>query len=402
MPSPRPAPTVQLASTVRSPAHHRNAPFVTAQFSTPSGDIIVHVFGKTDVGRTREHNEDAFVVADLTNMQATLQPEVRVHRQGERGSLFMVADGMGGAAAGEIASAMATEIVLEELESRWVKASDTDPETFARALKAATETVNSRIHRFATERPENRGMGTTATIAGLVGDTLYVAQVGDSRAYLVRDGVALQITRDHSLMQKLVEAGEPTAEEAEVSERRNIILQALGPEPVVKVDLTHQRVRRGDTLVLCSDGLSGQMRAADIGRIVSEDKDLVTACKSLIDLANENGGPDNITVIAARFEGDGLSVASNDDGVGHRVYTSEAEQRPTVRVSAAALPPMTPQEEAALAGAPTSQAAAMAAAAASGAVPAPAERRVSLALLRLIFGAIGLLIGLAIIYKFRK
>jgi protein phosphatase len=103
------------------------------------GDIIVHVFGKTDVGRTREHNEDSFVVADLTTMNATLQPEVRTHRPGPHGTLFMVADGMGGAAAGEIASALATEVVLQELDTRWRQARDTDPELFARSLKAAAE-----------------------------------------------------------------------------------------------------------------------------------------------------------------------------------------------------------------------------------------------------------------------
>ena len=131
------------------------------------------------------------------------------------------------------------------------------------------------------------------------GDTIYVCQVGDSRAYLVRDGVASQITKDQSLMQKLVEAGEMTEEEAEVSERRNIILQALGPEPVVRVDLTSQQVKRGDVLILCSDGLSGQVRAHEIVEVVKAEPDLVAVCKKLIDLANENGGPDNITVVAA-------------------------------------------------------------------------------------------------------
>ena len=162
------------------------------------GEIIVHVFGKTDVGRTREHNEDAFVVADLTTMNATLQPEVRTHVPGASGSLFMVADGMGGAAAGEIASALATEVVLSELESRWSQAPAKSPEAFAVAIKSATEQANARIHRYATEHPENRGMGTTATVAGLLGDKLYLAQVGDSRAYLVRNGNAEQITKDQS------------------------------------------------------------------------------------------------------------------------------------------------------------------------------------------------------------
>lgn len=297
-------------------------------------DILVHVFGRTDVGRTREHNEDCFVVADLTTMNATLQPEVREHRLGARGSLFMVADGMGGAAAGEIASQMATEVVLEDLDARWRRAESTDADAFAMALRGAVELVNTRIHKYALEHPENRGMGTTTTVAGILGDMLYLCQVGDSRGYMVRGGVATQITKDQSLVQRLIDAGELTPEEAEVSERRNIILQALGPEASVKVDVTSQQVRRGDTLVLCSDGMSGQMRTPDISRIVAESPDLVSACKSLIDLANENGGPDNITVITARFEGDGLRPAGEHDVVGHRVYVSPSEMRPTVPVDA--------------------------------------------------------------------
>jgi protein phosphatase len=411
----------------------------------PRGDIVVHVFGKTDVGRTREHNEDCFVVADLTTMNATLQPEVRTHRPGDRGSLFMVADGMGGAAAGEIASALATDVVLKELDARWRQAPDHEPETFARALKAACETANARIHKYATEHPENRGMGTTATIAGFLGDTLYLAQVGDSRGYIIRSGVAQQITKDQSLMQKLVEAGELTVEEAEVSERRNIILQALGPEPIVKVDLTTQQVRRGDTLVLCSDGLSGQMRAEDIGRIVSEDPDLVRACRKLIDLANENGGPDNITVVAVRFEGRGLEVASDGEDVGHQAYTSQTERRITQPVNASAIPPENDEITApTLAlkpkgagnpaprgsggssrgaaggpgqmssvpapGAPMASPAGSAAAAGSSAATRSAQggampvgSRMSVGQLRLIFGAIAVVVGILVFYGlFRK
>ena len=286
----------------------------------PHGDVIVSVFGRTDVGRTREHNEDAFVVADLSTDNATLQPEVRRHVLGARGSLFMVADGMGGAAAGEIASAMAVEVVLGELREKWIGGVTTDSEEFVRAIRRATVAANQQIHNFASSHSEYRGMGTTATVAGLLGDVLYVAQVGDSRAYLVRNGVARQITKDQSLMQKLIEAGELTEEEAAQSERRNIILQALGPEPMVKIDLTHQKVRRGDVLVLCSDGLSGQVTKDEIARVVTEEMDLVSACKRLIDRANENGGPDNITVIAARFDGSRLEPPITTDEVGHHVF----------------------------------------------------------------------------------
>jgi protein phosphatase len=302
---------------------------MSSSASTPNGEVVVHVFGRTDVGRTREHNEDAFVVADLSTDNATLQPEVRTHTAGPKGTLFLVADGMGGAAAGEIASAMAVEIILDELRTGWIARSNDDAgaEAFVRAIKQATKTANEQINGYASSHPEFRGMGTTATIAGLLGDTLYLAQVGDSRAYIVRDGVARQITKDQSLMQKLVEAGELTEEEAEHSERRNIILQALGPEAVVKIDLTHQTIRRGDVLVLCSDGLSGQVTKDEIAAVVSAEPDLTTACRLLIDRANEAGGPDNITVIVARFDGDGLRPPARSgagetqaDAVGHRVF----------------------------------------------------------------------------------
>jgi protein phosphatase len=300
-------------------------------------DIIVHVFGRTDVGRSREHNEDAFVVADLSTGTATLQPEVRTHVLGPRGTLFMVADGMGGAAAGEVASAMAVETVLDQIGVDWRGADRADAETFALALRRAAQVANQRIHQHAQAHPENRGMGSTATIAGLLGDTLFVAHVGDSRAYLVRDGVARQISKDQSLLQRLIDIGELTEDEAEDSDRRNIILQALGPEASVKVDLTHQRVRRGDTLVICSDGLTSALRKAStdaIARVVSEERDLVAACRRLIDQANEAGGPDNITVIVARFEGDGLAAPGPGDAVGHVPFVAESEARATMPMTA--------------------------------------------------------------------
>ena len=299
-----------------------------------NGDITVHVFGRTDVGRTREHNEDAFVVADLTTGNATAPHAARHEPLGTKGALFMVADGMGGAAAGEIASAMAVEIILGEIRTNWVAADVNDTEGFVRAIRQATRTANEQINAYAAHHPEYRGMGTTATIAGLLGDTLYLAQVGDSRAYLVRNGVTRQITKDQSLMQKLIEAGEMTEEEAEHSERRDIILQALGPEPIVNVDLTHQPVRRGDTLVLCSDGLSGQVGKDEIAAIVSAEQDLVVACNRLIDRANAAGGPDNITAIIARFDGPGLKSPSENDEVGHQVFAlpGQTPTNPSVKI----------------------------------------------------------------------
>ncbi|HEX9580847.1 MAG TPA: Stp1/IreP family PP2C-type Ser/Thr phosphatase [Gemmatimonadales bacterium] len=285
-----------------------------------TGPIRITVFGKTDVGRNREHNEDSFLVADLTAQRASLQPEVRDHDVGAKGSLLVVADGMGGAAAGEVASALSTKVIYEHMTERWGADHQGTPQQFAFRLKEAVETANARIHGYAKEHPESKGMGTTTTAVGILEDHLYLTQVGDSRAYLVRAQKAVQLTKDQSLMQRLVDAGELTEEEAEKSERRNIILQALGPDARVRVDLTHQEVRRGDIIVICSDGLSGQVKRDEIGEAVLRHSDPAEACATLIDLANGRGGPDNITVVVAHLGGEGLKPVQGDETVGHEVY----------------------------------------------------------------------------------
>ncbi len=287
------------------------------------GPVRVSVFGKTDLGRTREHNEDTFLVADLSTGNASLHPEVRRHEIGPRGSLFMVADGMGGAAAGELASAMAADLIYRHMATAWAADTANSPDQFAYRMREAVELANGQIYSYAREHPEVRGMGTTVTAAGVFGGDLYLTQIGDSRAYLVRGTEAVQLTKDQSLMQRLVDAGELTPDEAEQSERRNIILQALGPDPRVKVDLTHQPIRRGDTLILCSDGLSGLVRREEFASMAGEHADLPALCSALIDLANARGGPDNITVVAARFEGEGLPEANGTEGMGHHRYPLE-------------------------------------------------------------------------------
>jgi PPM family protein phosphatase len=297
-----------------------------------SAPVRVSVFGKTDLGLTRDHNEDTFLVADLSAGNASLHPDVRDHAVGPRGSLFMVADGMGGAAAGEVASAMAADIIYGHLSTTWTQDEDVSAARFAYRMKEAVELANQRIYLYAREHPDVRGMGTTVTAAGVLGDELYLTQIGDSRGYLVRNGVTFQLTRDQSLTQRLVDAGELTEEEAEQSERRNIILQALGPDPRVKVDLSHQRLRRGDTLILCSDGLSGVVRREEFAQMVARSPDLPTLCSALIDLANERGGPDNVTVVAVRFDGDGLPAADDADGAGYHSYHvpfAETTEEPT-------------------------------------------------------------------------
>ena len=276
-------------------------------------DIRVSVFGRTDLGRTRDHNEDTFLVADLDTPQVLPSLTVAEQTIGPRGSLFMVADGMGGAAAGEIASSMAAQQIFEHLARVWSRDPDNSPQQFALRMREAVEHANAEIHAYAAEHPEVRGMGTTLTAAGVHGPNLFLAQVGDSRAYLIRDGVAFQLTKDQSLTQRLVDAGELTEEEAETNARRNIILQALGPDPRVKVVLSVQKLDRGDVLVVCSDGLTGLVRKTEIAAVVTGDSNLAQVCETLISLANERGGPDNITVVAARFHGDGLPEASDSE-----------------------------------------------------------------------------------------
>ena len=276
-------------------------------------DIRVSVFGRTDLGRTRDHNEDTFLVADLDSPQVLPSLSVSEHVIGPRGSLFMVADGMGGAAAGEIASSMAAQQIYDHLAKVWSHDPDNTPQQFALRMREAVEHANAEIHAYATEHPEVRGMGTTLTAAGVHGPNLFLAQVGDSRAYLIREGVAFQLTKDQSLTQRLVDAGELTEEEAETNARRNIILQALGPDPRVKVVLSVQKLNRGDVLVVCSDGLTGLVRKTEIAAVVAGDSDLARVCETLIDLANERGGPDNITVVAAYFHGEGLPEGSDSE-----------------------------------------------------------------------------------------
>jgi protein phosphatase len=254
---------------------------------------------------------------------------------------------MGGAAAGEIASEMAVEAVLDTFRAQWMQSVGRDTDTFVETIRDAADTANHRIFAYAGAHPEHAGMGTTATIAGLLGNSLYLAQVGDSRAYIVRDGVAQQITKDQSLMQQLIEAGEMTQDQAEVSERRNIILQALGPDSTVRPDFTQQPLARGDTLVMCSDGLTTHLRAPDIARIVTASADPDDACEQLIAAANADGGHDNITVLVAQFDGDGMPEHDElQRQIGHQTYPLPDSGVPTLdrmrgRMRSGAVPAVT-------------------------------------------------------------
>jgi serine/threonine protein phosphatase PrpC len=284
-----------------------------ASRSPPSrGEIRVKLFARTDVGQIREHNEDNFLVADMTRKTRGLLEANRAGIVGKHGSLFAVCDGMGGAAAGEIASQLAVDILYERMTEALDDALPLSRDELARRLVRSIEAAGLRIFQDAKLDRTRRGMGTTVTAAALVDDYLFFAQVGDSRAYLLRDARLVQLTRDQSLVNQLIEAGQLTEEEAETFEHNNIILQALGTADTVQVDLTFCELRRGDTLLLCSDGLSGMVRFEDIREILQSTPEPIEACKVLTERANQAGGHDNITVIVVRFDGEGLKDPATD------------------------------------------------------------------------------------------
>jgi PPM family protein phosphatase len=227
--------------------------------------------GLTDTGRKRRHNEDSFV----------LSPPV-----------FAIADGMGGANAGEVASGLAVEALRE------APSGDGDGE--GRVVSLIQE-ANRRVYERALEDAAASGMGTTMTLALLEEDTVRIGHVGDSRAYLIRDGELEQLTEDHSLVGGLVRLGKLTPQEAEQHPQRSVILRAVGVEASVEVDVDPHDLEDGDVYLLCSDGLTGMVPEQEILRVVTtNDGNLQKACQQLIDAANERGGLDNVTAVLVR------------------------------------------------------------------------------------------------------
>jgi protein phosphatase len=229
---------------------------------------LVQVAGLTDPGRVRRRNEDAFVSAP---------------------PLFAVADGMGGAQAGEVASRLAAAAFHDYHE-----ADALDPEA---RLRSIIQEANRRIYARASTDPHASGMGTTITAALASGARVAVGHVGDSRAYLVRDGTLEQLTQDHSLVADLVRSGRLTPEEAEIHPQRSVITRALGTDSAVVVDSFSIEAQAGDVYLLCSDGLTTMLDEPTLQRIVLEASNLEEAARALVDAANRNGGEDNVTVV---------------------------------------------------------------------------------------------------------
>jgi PPM family protein phosphatase len=247
---------------------------------------IVEQAGRTDVGRQRTANEDSLIV---------------------RPPLFAVADGMGGARAGEVASAVAVEAVERARESE---------EPAEAQLAGIVRDANRKIYELAVADESRRGMGTTLTLAKVHGDEVSLAHVGDSRAYRMRDGELSQLTRDHSLVAELERSGQITAEAAEHHPQRSIIKRALRPEPEVEVDTYTLAGRDGDLFLICSDGLTSMISDDEVGSILRSAPSLEEAADTLVRAANQSGGKDNITVILFRLgEGEPAAVPVEAGGL---------------------------------------------------------------------------------------
>ena len=271
--------------------------------------INVSVFGVSDRGRVRKNNEDNFVVCDLTTGEVGLTAPLRNHTLGNRGSLFMVADGMGGEASGEVASQICAFAVPKRLYENLKSLGQVSETNFVLLLRESIEYANQIIHQKAQSDPAYRGMGTTATASALFGPYLFVAQVGDSRAYLIRNNKLTQLTQDQTFLNYLKKIGVEVPADPEKDSRRSILTQAVGSSENVDVKVTYTKVRQGDTILLCSDGMYNMVPSTDILTSVRGTEPLSNKCKSLIDKANANGGSDNITVVMAEFNGPGLPPA---------------------------------------------------------------------------------------------
>ncbi|MFL5821059.1 MAG: Stp1/IreP family PP2C-type Ser/Thr phosphatase [Solirubrobacteraceae bacterium] len=275
---------------------------------------VAHYFQKTDPGRQRRSNED--------NVFA-------------RPPVFAVADGMGGARAGEVASKMVVEAFEDGLPD-----GGSGEERLARRVREA----NVRIHELAQSDPRRAGMGTTMTAAYVGEDVVSIAHVGDSRAYRMRDGELEQVTRDHSLVGELVRRGKLTEEEAEEHPQRSVITRALGPEAAVDVDTWTFPAQAGDVFLLCSDGLTSMVDEPRIVEVLRDTPDLGRAGQALIDEANQRGGRDNITVVLFRLEDVAGAAPADEAPEQPTAVGMQAPSTDEVRAAAAASEPEAARE----------------------------------------------------------
>jgi PPM family protein phosphatase len=249
---------------------------------------IIEIVGHTDPGMVRSHNEDS-IANDV------------------KSGLAILADGMGGYNAGEVASGMATTVLMTELQSAmrghapWEVDSGTNQSYAHRLLREQIEKANTSIYQASQSQPQYSGMGTTLVVALFHDNRMTVAHIGDSRLYMLRAGKFSQVTRDHSLLQEQIDSGMITAEEAKHSSNKNLVTRALGIDPSVDAEVHEYDTKVGDIFLLCSDGLSDMVEDAEIGLTLDTlGGNLTLAAQQLVQMANDNGGRDNISVLLIR------------------------------------------------------------------------------------------------------
>jgi PPM family protein phosphatase len=284
----------------------------------------VEIHATSHVGRVRKGNEDNYLLLNVAEAKAWTSDqedgEFVIESQrfsvDENGVVVAVSDGMGGALAGEVASTMAVETVSEKLidpDFDETVPNDEGHNLISR-LYDATVFANQLIHEQGRSDPQFQGMGATFTGVGVTPGAADIIQVGDSRAYLIRNERIYQVTKDQSLVQQLIDAQQISAEEAETHTLKNVILQALGAQNEIYPVSARLAPCNGDIFLLCSDGLSNKVGAAEMQEIVLRNEaQLQVACAELVKLANENGGEDNITVIIAKFSGEDLPAPEDED-----------------------------------------------------------------------------------------
>lgn len=265
----------------------------------------VELFARTEIGCVRERNEDSFVVANIATGERGLRPGTTMQELGEGIALLGVCDGMGGAAAGDMASKIGAETLYETLMASTPLY---EPGAVQEALLSGCGAANRAIADYARAHPGKRGMGTTMTGVLVYGHELHIVHVGDSRAYLRRGRALTQLTTDHSIVGQMIASGQLTPEQGRSYEHRNVLLQALGVQPSIQPEIVVAPIYAGDVLMVCSDGLNGPLEDPRILELMLKYQDPVRCCRALTEAACAAGGPDNVTVGVARFIGEGLPV----------------------------------------------------------------------------------------------
>jgi protein phosphatase len=285
--------------------------------------VLLDLFGMSDMGRVRKNNEDNFVVCNLTTGEVGITPTTREHTVGPLGSLFMVADGMGGEASGEVASQLAAVTVPKRLYDNLKTLGTVSEANFVILLREAIEYANQIIFQKAQTNPAYHGMGTTTTAAALFGQHLFVGQVGDSRCYLIRNKTITPLTRDQTFLNYLRDIGAELPADPEKDARKSILTQAVGSSDTLDVKVTYVKMNQGDRILVCSDGLYNMVPEADLLEIGSRADGLSASCAAAIEKANANGGTDNITVILAEFSGEGLPALDKRTAVECKEFNEE-------------------------------------------------------------------------------